>query len=60
MKNATMATTEGGDQINIEADVHGNDPDDENNYCDGTAMTGRATTGGAVGGSGPTSFQPQG
>jgi hypothetical protein len=55
----TMATTEGGDQINIDANGHGNDHDDHddnNDDNDGTAMTGRATTGGTTGGSGPTSF----
>ncbi len=57
--DVTMATTEGGDQINIEANVHGNDHDDHddnNDDNDGTAVTRRATTGGTTGGSGPTSF----
>ncbi len=57
-----MATVEGQDQINIEADVHrdGQDSNDDNGDTIGTTqVTGGArggATGGAAGGTGPTSF----
>jgi hypothetical protein len=55
----TMATTEGQDQITVEADLHGDDHDDGNNDTgndNGTTGTAQATTGGAAGGAGTTSF----
>jgi Ty3 transposon capsid-like protein len=57
-----MATVEGQDQINIEADVHrdGQDSNDDNGDTIGTAqVTGGArggAAGGGAGGAGPTSF----
>jgi Ty3 transposon capsid-like protein len=54
-----MATTEGQDQIPVEADLYRDDHDDGNDDTgndDGTTGTAGASTGGAAGGAGTTSF----
>jgi hypothetical protein len=52
-----MVTTDGQDQITVWADENNHDDDnDDTRYGDGTAVTGRATTEGADGGSGTTNF----
>jgi hypothetical protein len=54
-----MAATDGGDQINIEADVHRDVHDGGNNTTgndDGTTGTAQANTGGASGSTGTTNF----
>ena len=59
MTSLTMAATARGDQINIEADVHGDDHDDGNNDTgndNDTTGTAQVTTGGAAGGAGTTCF----
>jgi len=56
-----MATTEGQDQITVEADLHGDNHHDGNDDTGnddgtGTTRTAQATTGGGAGGAGTTSF----